>query len=160
MEHSNIINELIIILGTSVAAAALFNRLKVPTIICYLFVGLLLGPDALGLIHEITDFQAIAEFGVAFLLFTLGLEFSLPHLIALRRVVFGLGSLQVAICIAVFGGLIFLARSVYEISLTGTLIAASAVALSSTAIVSKELSQRNEIATQTHQRGFQAIVGR
>ncbi|MGB3621026.1 MAG: cation:proton antiporter [Ketobacter sp.] len=147
MEHANIVNELIIILGASVAAAAVFTRLQVPTIICYLFVGLILGPNGLGLVKGVAEFQIIAEFGVAFLLFTLGLEFSLPHLIALRKVVFGLGSLQVAICIAVFGGLIYLARSVYAISMTGTLIAASAVALSSTAIVSKELSQRNEIAT-------------
>lgn len=147
MEHSNIINELILILTASVAAAAIFNRLKVPTIICYLIVGVVLGPKELGLVNDVTQFQVIAEFGVAFLLFTLGLEFSLPHLIALRRVVFGMGSLQVLICIALFGGLIYLSRMVYHISLTGTLIAASAIALSSTAIVSKELSQRNEIAT-------------
>lgn len=147
MEHSNIINELIIILGASVIAAALFNRLKVPTIICYLFVGMVLGPGGFSLIHSVDHFQFIAEFGVAFLLFTLGLEFSLPHLIALRRVVFGLGSLQVLICIALFGVLIFLTREIYPISVTGTFVAASALALSSTAIVSKELSQRNEIAT-------------
>lgn len=147
MEHSSIINQLIIILAASVAAAALFNRLKVPTIICYLLVGVILGPKELGLVSDVSQFQVIAEFGVAFLLFTLGLEFSLPHLIALRRVVFGMGTLQVLICIALFGGLIYLSRMVYEISITGTLIAASALALSSTAIVSKELSMRNEIAT-------------
>ena len=147
MEHTSIINQLIIILAASVAAAALFNRLKVPTIICYLLVGVILGPKELGLVSDVSQFQIIAEFGVAFLLFTLGLEFSLPHLIALRRVVFGMGTLQVLICIALFGGLIYLSRVIYEITVTGTLIAASAIALSSTAIVSKELSMRNEIAT-------------
>lgn len=147
MEHSNIINQLIIILAASVAAAALFNRLKVPTIICYLLVGVILGPKELGLVSDVSQFQVIAEFGVAFLLFTLGLEFSLPHLIALRRVVFGMGTLQVLICITIFGGLIYVSRVVYDITVTGTLIAASAIALSSTAIVSKELSARNEIAT-------------
>jgi len=147
VEHSNIINELIIILTASVIAAALFHRLKVPTIICYLIVGVILGPQELGLVNDVSQFQIIAEFGVAFLLFTLGLEFSLPHLIALRRVVFGMGSLQVLICIAIFGGLIYFSRMLYDITVTGTLIAAAAIALSSTAIVSKELSQRNEIAT-------------
>jgi CPA2 family monovalent cation:H+ antiporter-2 len=147
VEHSNIINELIIILSASVAAAALFHRMKVPTIICYLIVGVVLGPQELALVNDVDQFQVIAEFGVAFLLFTLGLEFSLPHLIALRRVVFGMGTLQVAICISVFGGLIYFSRVMYDITVTGTLIAASAIALSSTAIVSKELSQRNEIAT-------------
>lgn len=147
MEHSNIINEFIIILSASVAAAAFFNRLKVPTVICYLMVGVILGPQSLGLVQDVSQFQVIAEFGVAFLLFTLGLEFSLPHLIALRNVVFGMGTLQVVGCIAVFGELIYLTRENYSLNITSTLIAAAAIALSSTAIVSKELSQRNEIAT-------------
>lgn len=146
MEHSSI-NELIIILAASVTAAALFHRLKIPTIICYLAVGVILGPQGLHAIEGVQQFQIIAEFGVAFLLFTLGLEFSLPHLIALRRVVFGLGSLQVLICVGVFGGLIYFSRSIYHISLPGVFIAASAIALSSTAIVSKELTERNEITT-------------
>ncbi len=149
MEGHNLINELIIILGASVAAAAVFHRLRVPTIICYLVVGVVLGPGVLGLVQGVEQFQVIAEFGVAFLLFTLGLEFSLPHLIALRRVVFGLGGLQMLVCIAVFGGLIWLAAEDYSLDWTATLVAASALALSSTAIVSKELAQRNEVAT-TH----------
>src|SRR5690606_12818194 len=79
-----------------------------------------------------------------FLLFTLGLEFSLPHLIALRRVVFGMGSLQVLMCVGVFS----FANYLYGgMTIDGMLITASAVALSSTAIVSKELAQRNEITT-------------
>ena len=147
MEHSNIINELIIILAASVAASALFNRLRIPTIICYLIVGVILGPQELDLVHSVGQFQIIAEFGVAFLLFTLGLEFSLPHLIALRRVVFGMGTLQVMVCGIVFGGLIYLTSTLYELGLPGILIAAAALALSSTAIVSKELTQRNEITT-------------
>lgn len=143
MEH-NLLNELIIILSASVLAAALFNRLHVPTIICYLLVGILVGPSGLGLVVDATPFQFIAEFGVAFLLFTLGLEFSLPHLIALRRVVFGMGTLQVLVCVGVFS----FANYLYGgMTLAGILITASAVALSSTAIVSKELAQRNEITT-------------
>lgn len=149
MQDHSLINELIIILSASVVAAALFHRLRVPTIICYLIVGVVLGPGQLGLVQGVSHFQVIAEFGVAFLLFTLGLEFSLPHLIALRRVVFGLGSLQVLLCVAVFGGLIQLTSNFYDLDLTTVLIAASALALSSTAIVSKELTQRHEIAT-TH----------
>ena len=143
MDHS-VLNELIIILAASVLASALFNRLHVPTLVCYLLVGVVLGPNLLGLVNDAAPFQLIAEFGVAFLLFTLGLEFSLPHLIALRRVVFGLGSMQVLICIAVFGT----ANYVYGLQgLPAMLVTAAAVALSSTAIVSKELAQRNEITT-------------
>ncbi len=146
MHELGLIYELIIILAASVVVAALFTRLKVPTILCYLMVGAALGPG-LGVVTSIEQFQVIAEFGVAFLLFTLGLEFSLPRLLALRRVVFGMGSLQVLVCGALFGLLIHLTRDVYNISTTGILIGASALALSSTAIVTRELSQRNEVAT-------------
>ena len=143
MEH-NLLNELIIIFSASVLASALFNRLHVPTLICYLLVGIMVGPKGLALVKDAAPFQLIAEFGVAFLLFTLGLEFSLPHLIALRRVVFGMGTLQVVVCVGVFS----FANYLYGgLSLEGILVTASAVALSSTAIVSKELAQRNEITT-------------
>lgn len=143
MEH-NLLNELIIIFSASVLASALFNRLHVPTLICYLLVGIMVGPKGLALVKDAAPFQLIAEFGVAFLLFTLGLEFSLPHLIALRRVVFGMGTLQVVVCVSVFS----FANYLYGgLSLEGILVTASAVALSSTAIVSKELAQRNEITT-------------
>ncbi len=147
MEHASIVNEFIIILAASVLVSALFHRLKIPVIISYLAVGVLVGPSGLGFVQNIEQFQIIAEFGVAFLLFTLGLEFSLARMLALRRIVFGLGSLQVLICIGVFGALIYFSRQLYDISLTGVLVVASAIALSSTAIVSKELTRRNEVAT-------------
>lgn len=143
MAH-HFLNELIIIFAASVLASALFNRLRVPTLICYLLVGVLVGPNGLELVQDADSFQYIAEFGVAFLLFTLGLEFSLPHLIALRKVVFGMGSLQVLVCVGVFSGANYLYGGM---TTAGILITASAVALSSTAIVSKELAQRNEITT-------------
>ena len=141
-----LINELIIIFAASVVVSALFGRFRVPTIVCYLLVGIVLGPG-FHVITSVEQFRVIAEFGVAFLLFTLGLEFSLPRLLALRRAVFGMGTVQVAVCIALFGLLIYLTRDYYNISVTGILIAASALALSSTAIVTRELSRRNEVAT-------------
>ncbi|MFZ5604972.1 MAG: cation:proton antiporter [Pseudomonadota bacterium] len=143
MEHT-ILNELLIIFTASVLASAIFTRLHVPTLICYLLVGVLLGPMGLKLVQDPAPFQMIAEFGVAFLLFTLGLEFSLAHMIALRRIVFGMGVLQVLICLGVFAFANYLYN---ELSLAAILVGASAIALSSTAIVSKELSHRNEITT-------------
>ncbi|NPU95154.1 MAG: sodium:proton antiporter [Gammaproteobacteria bacterium] len=143
MEHT-ILNELLIIFTASVLASAIFTRLHVPTLICYLVVGVLLGPNGLKLVQDPAPFQMIAEFGVAFLLFTLGLEFSLAHMIALRRIVFGMGALQVLICLGVFAFANYLYN---ELSPAAILVGASAIALSSTAIVSKELSQRNEITT-------------
>lgn len=153
MEQHSLITELILIFASSVLVAGLFHRARVPTIVCYLLVGAILGPG-LGWVTSVDHFQVIAEFGVAFLLFTLGLEFSIPKLKALRRVVFGLGSLQVLVSVALFGGVIYLTRDIYHLSITATLIAASVIALSSTAIVTKELAQRNEVASA---HGSQAI---
>lgn len=143
MEHS-LLNDLIIIFSACVLISALFNRLHLPTLVCYLLVGCLLGPYALDLVHDAKSLQSIAEFGVAFLLFTLGLEFSLPHLITLRRLVFGMGAAQVVVCVITFSAANYLYGKLDPV---GILITACAISLSSTAIVSKELSHRNEINT-------------
>lgn len=139
-----IIDQIIIILSVTVAAAALLHRFKIPTILLYLIVGLIAGPGATGLVTDVAAYSFVAEFGVAFLLFTLGLEFSLPRLFALRRAVFVMGSMQMAICLTVFSVMIYF----YGVSIEGTLIAASAIALSSTAIVTKELSAINQVNTR------------
>lgn len=146
MHHYPLITELIFILAASVVVSAAFHRLRLPAILGYLTVGVVLGP-AIGLVTSVSQFNVIAELGVAFLLFTLGLEFSLPRLMALRRVVFGMGSLQVLVSVGLFLGLIYLTRDIYGIAFTGALVAASAIALSSTAIVTRELSSRGETAT-------------
>ncbi|HEX4974505.1 MAG TPA: cation:proton antiporter [Pseudomonadales bacterium] len=145
MEHS-LLNDLIIIFSACVLISALFNRFHMPTLVCYLLVGSLLGPYALDLVHDAKSLQSIAEFGVAFLLFTLGLEFSLSHLITLRRLVFGMGTTQVIACVITFSAANYLYGKLDPV---GILITACAISLSSTAIVSKELSHRNEINT-TH----------
>jgi Kef-type K+ transport systems, membrane components len=146
VHHYPLITELIFILAASVLVSAAFHRLRLPPILGYLTVGVVLGP-AIGLVTSVNQFNVIAELGVAFLLFTLGLEFSLPRLLALRRVVFGMGSLQVLVSVGLFVGLIYFTRDIYGITFTGALVAASAMALSSTAIVTKELSSRAETAT-------------
>ncbi|MCP5208439.1 MAG: cation:proton antiporter [Hahellaceae bacterium] len=139
-----IIDQIIIILCITVLAAALLHRFKIPTIIHYLAIGLIAGPQVTGIVTDVESYSFVAEFGVAFLLFTLGLEFSLPRLFALRKTVFGMGSLQMLICLGSFSVLIYL----YGVSLEGTLIAASAIALSSTAIVTKELASVNQVNTR------------
>lgn len=147
MEHgAGFVDQLILVFAASVAAAALFWRLRIPTLVCYLLVGALLGPG-LGLVTAVGEFRFIAEFGVAFLLFTLGLEFSLPRLLALRRWVFGMGLAQVGICVLLFAALILATAGLYPVGATGALVAAGALALSSTAVVTRELAQRGEVAT-------------
>ena len=97
---------LLIILASSLVVIALFRRLKLPPVLGYLCVGLFIGPTALNWVNNSPDLPDLAELGVVFLLFSLGLEFSLPKMLKLRRVVFGLGSLQVICTAVVLGGLL------------------------------------------------------
>lgn len=132
---------LLIILASSLVVIALFRRLKLPPVLGYLCVGLFVGPTALDWINESPDLPDLAEMGVVFLLFSLGLEFSLPKMLKLRRVVFGLGSLQVLVSTAVLGGLLY----AFGLSASTAFLLGAGLSLSSTAIVSKELTSLGEI---------------
>ncbi len=89
------LSQVLILLATAVFLVTLVRRLSLPTSLAYLLTGLLLGPHALAVVPDSGTTRLLAELGVAFLLFTLGLEFSLPRMLAMRREVFGLGALQV-----------------------------------------------------------------
>ena len=89
------LNEVLILLFFSVLGVAIFQRLNFPSVLGYLVVGMLAGEHALGLIQDSHAIEQIAEIGVVFLLFTIGLEVSIPRLISMRRIVFGIGSAQV-----------------------------------------------------------------
>ena len=132
---------LLIILASSLVVIALFRRLKLPPVLGYLCVGLMIGPTALDWIHESPNLPDLAELGVVFLLFSLGLEFSLPKMIKLRHVVFGLGTLQVLATTAVLGSLLY----AFGMSANIAFMLAAGLSLSSTAIVSKELTSLGEI---------------
>src|SRR5210317_1421846 len=91
------LNEILIILALSVVGIAIFKRLDIPAVLGYLVVGLFAGEHAFGLIHDRHAIEQIAEIGVVFLLFTIGLEVSIPRLIAMRKIVFGIGVAQVIV---------------------------------------------------------------
>ncbi|MBD9425839.1 cation:proton antiporter [Pseudomonas sp. PDM15] len=133
--------DLLIILACSLLVIALFRRLRLPPVLGYLCVGLLVGPAALNWIGSARDLPRLAELGVVFLLFSLGLEFSLPRMLALRRTVFGLGSLQVALCGPALGALLYLGG----VAPTSAAVLGLGLALSSTAIVGKELVSLGEV---------------
>lgn len=132
---------LLIILASSLVVIALFRRLQLPPVLGHLCVGLAVGPTALDWVNDSEDLPDLAELGVVFLLFSLGLEFSLSKMLSLRRVVFGLGSLQVLCCAVVLGALLLL----MGMSPVAALLLGAGLALSSTAIVSKELTSLGEI---------------
>ncbi|QXI26946.1 monovalent cation:proton antiporter family protein [Pseudomonas vanderleydeniana] len=145
---------LLIILASSLVVIALFRRLQLPPVLGYLCVGLLVGPTAFDWVNDNEALPDLAELGVVFLLFSLGLEFSLSKMLALRRVVFGLGSLQVLCTGAVLGGLL----AFFGMSLAAALMLGTGLALSSTAIVSKELTSLGEIFSSHGQNAIGVLL--
>ncbi|WP_415887900.1 cation:proton antiporter [Neptuniibacter sp. QD37_6] len=133
--------QFLVILCCAVVATTLFRRIKLPPLLAYLSVGAIVGPYSLGVIKDTHSIELLSELGVVFLLFMLGLEFSVSRMFAMRKAVFGLGSLQViitAVCLMAICNLFGLPQ-------TTSLVIAGALALSSTAIVSRELIQRDEL---------------
>jgi CPA2 family monovalent cation:H+ antiporter-2 len=145
---------LLIILASSLVVIALFQRLRLPPVLGYLCVGLMIGPSAFNWINESEELPDLAELGVVFLLFSLGLEFSLSKMLALRRVVFGLGSLQVLSTGILLGALLML----LGMPTTPALLLGAGLSLSSTAIVSKELSSLGEIFSSHGQNAIAVLL--
>jgi CPA2 family monovalent cation:H+ antiporter-2 len=135
---------IVLLLGTAVAAVTLFRRLRLPAVVAYLLAGLAAGPAGFGWVQDTQDILHLAEFGVVFLLFSLGLEFSIPRLLALRQVVFGAGPIQVLVT----GGLVAGTMHLLGFSPQTSLITGGALALSSTAIVIRELISRGDVNTR------------
>ena len=141
------LTQVLILLASSVLLVTLARRLGLPTTLAYLIVGVILGPHAFNVVSDSGTTRQLAEVGVAFLLFTLGLEFSLPRMLAMRREVFGLGAAQVGATTAVFTGI---ARALGLPWLTAVIVG-GAVSMSSTAILLAQLTERSEL-NRTHGR--------
>lgn len=133
----------LLLLGASVLAVVVFRRFNLPPVLGYLAVGSIIGPHALNLMSDLHNVEYLAEFGVVFLMFSIGLEFSLPKLYAMKRIVFGLGLLQVVVTLLVTLGLSLSLGISWQIG-----IALGAVfAMSSTAVLSKLLAERMALDT-------------
>ena len=129
--------ELLAILSSAVLIVWLFRRLQLPAILAYLVAGVLVGEHGLALAQEHVDYDHFAELGIVFLLFTLGLEFSLPKLLAMRHLVVTVGSLQVVISLVLF----MLVAMFFGQSFAAAITIGGILALSSTAIVIRQLSE-------------------
>ncbi|MEP7704168.1 cation:proton antiporter [Paraglaciecola sp. 25GB23A] len=131
--HGNLAN-IVILMAVAVAAVWLFKRINLPPILAYLFCGILAGPDILALFEHPEDMQNFAELGIVFLLFSLGLEFSLPKMLAMRHLVFGVGLSQMVLTTLVF----LVIAMLLGFDGKAALVIGGMVALSSTAIVIKQ----------------------
>jgi CPA2 family monovalent cation:H+ antiporter-2 len=148
--------ELILLyLVAAVLGVTACRALKLPPMLGYLVVGVLIGPNTLALARDSAGVRYLAEFGVVFLMFAIGLEFNLPKLRSMRTLVFGLGSSQVVLTVAgaVIGNagltwLFALGARAWELSWQGAVVLGSAFAMSSTAIVVKLMAERLELESE------------
>src|SRR5437870_13071934 len=151
MSHTLVL--ILLLLAAAVVAIVVCRLVRLPPILGYLVVGVAVGPHAFGWVPDNADVRDLAEFGIVFLMFSIGLEFSLPQLKAMRRAVFGLGLAQVSITTAVA----MLGVHVLGYGWLAGLALGGALAMSSTAIVSKMLSERGELGS-AHGRDVMGIL--
>ncbi|HET8972535.1 MAG TPA: cation:proton antiporter [Pseudolabrys sp.] len=159
-------SDALVVLGTAGIVIPLMRRWGVSTVLGYLAAGALLGPLGLGslistfpFLYWVTVVDAknvagIAQLGVVFLLFLIGMELSYDRLKAMRRLVFGLGSLQVVLSTAVIGGIAVLSGTTTDVSI----ILGACLALSSTAIVVEILSNQGRLATASGRASFSVLL--
>jgi CPA2 family monovalent cation:H+ antiporter-2 len=151
--HNDPLLQILILLTASVGVVAGVRKLKLPAILGYLAVGMLLGPHAFALPLDNDTIQRLADFGVVFLVFTLGLEFSLPRLVAMRWEVLGVGGAQVLVTTGIVAAAVPL---VFDVIPAVAVVIGGAVAMSSTAIIIAQLTEQSE-NNRTHGRIAVAI---
>ncbi len=143
--HANLLT-LLLLLTAAVVSVFFARKLKVPSMLAYLLIGIALGPHALDVFTESEAASEFAEFGIVFLMFSIGLEFSIKRLVAMRKLVFGFGATQMALTAAATG---FITWMAYGQSWKSGIAIGLAVAMSSTAIVARMLSESFELHSRS-----------
>ena len=135
------LQSVLILLATAVLVVVVFRSLKLPPLLGYLIVGVAIGPHALAWIPDTEAARQLAVIGVVFLMFSIGLEFSLPKLITMRRLVLGLGGAQVVLTLLI----VWAFAGALGVEWRAGLILGGVLAMSSTAILAKLLAERLEL---------------
>jgi len=138
------LTQVLLLLAVTISVVVVFQRMQIPTSLGYLLVGVILGPHTLGPTVSVPEFGTLAEFGVVFLLFTIGLNFSLPQLQALRHQVLGLGTAQVILTTLLIGFITWLAG----LPATAAFVVGAVFAQSSTIVIASLLKEQAEENTQ------------
>lgn len=161
-----IYREAMVVLATAAVLVPIGQRFKLSPILGFLIAGAVLGPHGLGALNSVIPplewvtisdergLGAIAELGVVFLLFIIGLELSFKRLITMRRLVFGLGSAQVAISAVIIGGI----AALFSAKPGSAVIIGMSLALSSTAIVIEVLSRNGRLSSTTGRTSFAILL--
>lgn len=145
---------IVILMFIAVLCVASFRRLHLPPILAYLAAGVLAGPQLLGLFAHPEQMHLVAEIGIVFLLFSLGLEFSLPKLMAMRTMVFGVGSSQVVLTLLLFSTFAWFSG----LNLASAVIVGGMLALSSTAIVIKQVTEMGLLNNRRSQLAISVLL--
>ncbi len=148
------LEQILLLLGVAVAVVVIFQRAHIPTSLGYLLVGVILGPHTIGPAIYMHGLGALAEFGVVFLLFTIGLNFSLPQLHALRHQVLGLGTGQVFFTTAIVGLIVWLGG----LPAAAAFVIGAVFAQSSTTIIGSQLTEQGEENTHHGRYGLAMSV--
>jgi len=148
------LTHLLILLAAAVLAVPIFHRLGLGSVLGYLFAGAIIGPWGLGVIHQVKEIQHIAEFGVVFLLFVIGIELNFKKLWAMKRLVFGLGTAQVILTGIALGGLALFLGVSKEIAI----VIGFGLALSSTAFGLQILNERGGLKTVAGRTSFSILL--
>ncbi|MGB0682668.1 MAG: monovalent cation:proton antiporter-2 (CPA2) family protein [Magnetovibrionaceae bacterium] len=143
MPDTHYVVDVVILLIAAVIAVPLFQRFRLGAILGYLVAGVIIGPHAAGFVHQLDTVKAIAELGVVFLLFTIGLELSIDKLKAIGGRIYALGILQ----ILVTAGAIFAIARGFGLDAPAAVVVGGGLALSSTAVVMKVLAERAQMTT-------------
>ncbi|MBK9391427.1 MAG: cation:proton antiporter [Bacteroidetes bacterium] len=139
----SILKDIVIIFALSTIVNLVFTRFKIPTVLGYLLTGIIAGPHLLSLVGESHQIELLAEVGVVLLLFTIGMEFSLQHLLKIRKRVFVGGLVQVSVTAGVF----FISGWLFNMSWQTSIYIGFLAALSSSALVLKILQERSELTS-------------
>ncbi|HEX2967517.1 MAG TPA: cation:proton antiporter [Bacteroidales bacterium] len=138
-----ILKGIVIVFALSIFVNLIFTRIRIPTVVGYLLTGIIAGPNLLSLAGGKNEIETLAEIGVVMLMFTIGMEFSLQHLLKIRRIVFFGGFIQVFITAGIFT----LISTLYPMNIKSGIFIGFLVALSSSALVMKLLQERSEITS-------------
>lgn len=139
------LSDLLILLFCAIICVVLFRRLRLSNIVAYLFTGFFLGPSLLNILDSYHEIELVAEFGIVFLMFSLGLEFSLNKLLAMRRFVFGVGALQVLISFTLF----YFISQLFAMTWQQSFTVAGVLTMSSTAIIVKVLTDQQRLHSRS-----------
>lgn len=160
------LREVVIFLAIAAILVPLFQRVRISPVLGFLVAGVIVGPNGLGAFAaqapwvgyitftDVDSIAVLAEFGIVFLLFLIGLELSLERLWSMRRLVLGLGSTQVAVTGVIIGGIAW----AWGNSTNAAILIGASFALSSTAVVVEELVQRRELTTRVGRASFSILL--